>query len=50
MICEKFEISQDILSLNIKLYRKEQQMKAKNAICRYMKNKAKGDHICMLGK
>lgn len=45
MICEKFEISQDILSLNIKLYRKEQQMKAKNAICRYFKDKIKGDCI-----
>ena len=45
MICEKFEISQDILSLNIKLYRKEQQMKAKNAICRYFKDKTKGDRI-----
>lgn len=32
LLCEKYEINTNVLSANIKLYRKEQQIKAKQAI------------------
>ena len=37
MICENYEISQNVLALNIKLYRRERQVKTKQAIIKHLK-------------
>ena len=37
MICENYEISQSVLALNIKLYRRERQVKTKQAIIKHLK-------------
>lgn len=36
MICENFEITPDVLHANIKLYRKEQQVKTKQRILKHI--------------
>jgi hypothetical protein len=37
MMCEKFEITPDILALNIKLYNRERQVKTKQCIIKHLK-------------
>ncbi len=39
LLCEKYEINTNVLSANIKLYRKEQQIKAKQAIIKQIKRR-----------
>lgn len=41
MMCENYEISQDVLALNVKLYRREQQVKTKQCIIKHIKGATK---------
>lgn len=41
MMCENYEISQDVLALNVKLYRREQQIKTKQCIIKNIKGAKK---------